>query len=134
MDAIGKTRFEDVWAYIQKHTMPLQRSRVLTQKKGWGKHEGKREYVLFIPDHLDMQNSLNLSPSSIQKYLKAFCDIGILKKMGKSSSKGTNVYTVGFWSVYGEEGERGGTRRNYFLKNTKEVRDVLTKFKVKTKG
>ena len=38
MKAIGKTRFEDIWLYIQTHTMPLQRSRVLAREKGWGQH------------------------------------------------------------------------------------------------
>jgi hypothetical protein len=75
---------------------------------------------------------LNLSRSSIQKYMKAFCDSGILKKLGKFGPRGKNIYAVGFWSVYGEEGEGGGTRRNYFLKNTKEVRESLKKFMVKS--
>jgi hypothetical protein len=132
MNAISKTRFKDVWVHIQKHTMPLQRSRVLAKGKRLGKHKEKREYVLFIPDQIDMENSLNLSRSSIQKYMKAFCDSGILKKLGKSGPRGKNIYAVGFWSVYGEEGEKGGTRRNYFLKNTKEVRESLKKFMVKS--
>jgi hypothetical protein len=132
MNAIDKTRFKDVWVHIQKHTMPLQRSRVLAKEKRLGKHKEKREYVLFIPDKIDMKNSLNLSESSIQKYLKAFCDSGILKKLGKSGARGKNIYAVGFWSVYGEEGEGGGTRKNYFLKNTKEVRESLKKFMVRT--
>jgi hypothetical protein len=132
MNAIDKTRFEDVWLYIQKHTMSFQRSRVLAKEKRLGKHKEKREYVLFIPDKIDMENSLNLSESSIQKYMKVFCDSGILKKLGKFSSRGKNIYAVGFWSAYGEEGEKRGTKRNYFLKNTKEVRESLKKFRVKS--
>jgi len=131
MRAIDKTRFDDVWLHIQKHTMPLQKSRVLAKGKRLGKHKEKQEYVLFSPDQIDMENSLNLSKSSVQKYLKAFCETGILKKLGKFGDRGKNIYAVGFWSVYGEEGEKGGTRRNYFLKNTKEVREALKKFKVK---
>lgn len=103
----------------------------IPRKKGWGQHEKNREYVLFFPDQIDMQNSLNLSKSSIQKYLKAFCDCGILKNMGKYGHRGMNIYAVGFWSVYGKEGEGGGARRNYFLKNTRETREALRKFRVK---
>ena len=132
MNAISKTRFDDVWLYIQKHTMPLQRSRVLAKEKRLGQHKEKREYVLFIPDKIDMKNSLNLSESSIQKYMKAFCDSGILKKLGKFGSRSKHIYVFGFWSAYGEEGEKRGTKRNYFLKNTKEVRESLKKFRVKS--
>jgi hypothetical protein len=64
--------------------------------------------------------------------MKAFCDSGILKKLGKSGPRGQNIYAVGFWSVYGKEGEKGGTRRNYFLKDTKGIREALKKFMVKS--
>jgi hypothetical protein len=142
--ALDKTRFEDVYGYIVRHTLSLRYTINLAEVLGIekyktsvksGKDAGRpvgRTYCLFIPDYPDMVNELSLSKISIQKYLQKFCDIGILKKLRKKDSRGNNIYAAGYWSPYIQKQDKEERiQRIWFLKETPEIKEALRQFKVR---
>ena len=62
--------------------------------------------MLFIADYEAMEEELKLTKNSIQKYLRRFCDIGMIKSLGKLGPRANTVYAVGYYGYYYEEKER----------------------------
>jgi hypothetical protein len=142
--ALEKTRFENVYYYIVKNTLPREDAINLAEELNIekykttvksGEHKGKAiesYYVLFTPEYLDMENELNLSIKSIQKYLQKFCEIDILVNLGKTDSRGNSVYGVGYWSSYTNiKNNEKQLRRILFLKETPEIKESLRSFKIR---
>jgi hypothetical protein len=141
MDALNKTRFEDVYSYIVKHTLPMKEEAKICDKLKLddynaiiktGKKKGKIvkwAYVFFRPDYQDMQNTLGIQKGTIQKYIQKFCEIGILLKMRKEGSRQNYIYAVGYYSTY-KKGKILKNKRNMFLKFTPEMKKALRNFKI----
>ncbi len=91
-------------------------------------HDVERYMVLVIPNFKDIKNKLNMSQSLTQKYLQGMGDVGFIKPIKKSGSHGHMVYAVGYYLPYLEEGEITRYKPNWFLKDTKEMRQALQSF------
>ena len=143
MSAVEKTRFEDVYGYILKNTLSLDAGNNISGELSIENYEtsiksGIRRgtlkqysYVLFIPNYPDMQNELQLSKKTIQKYLLKFCKVGILKKLRKTDARGNSVYAVGYYAPYINKDKEKQVQRILFLKNSPEIRTALRDFKIR---
>jgi hypothetical protein len=134
--------FFPVLRYLINHSYKqFTDSQELADKVGFGKHkhilksgdqkgeEKEYHYVLVQVDKERLINSLGkdriqISKSYIQKYIKAFDDIGILKKLGKHGSHGNNLYAIGYWRTY----KGNSMKREWFLSETKEFKERLRNF------
>lgn len=127
---LDKTRFIDVFNYLQKNTMIHEKGSRLVDKLRLSKHvkEGKEyDYVLVLPDYHDMQIELDITLQTIRLYVNRFVDMGILKELGKEGSRGQKIYGIGYWSFYGSD----SGKRNWFLKETPRMKEMLRNFTVR---
>jgi hypothetical protein len=142
--ALKNTRFYDVFNYLHDNTMTHEKGSKLVDKQGWGKYArgGKEnEYVLVLPDYARMaatlsmkEQSLPIKEQSLRLYVSRFVDMDILRPLGKEGPRGQKIYAIGFWSHYGEgegEQERGRSKRNWFLKETCYLKEMLSNFTVR---
>ena len=145
--SLGKGRFEDIWAYIWKNTIPLPDVVKLCEKynipdhvrmvKGKDKKKDKEDeikgrYVLFQPNIELMSIELNLSKPSIHKYISAIVDLIPLIKLVNHSGKKSAIYGVGYYASYFDK-EKKEMRDNRipFLRNSDEIKEKLRDFKLK---
>jgi hypothetical protein len=141
--ALKKTKFADVYGYITEKTLSYNKAIEFAKEhnienfKKTGKNGeqiGAADgymHVFFSPDYPDMQNELDLSEKSIQKYLKRFCEIGILVKLRKTDARGNNIYSAGYHALYKNDEGKIQTRRILFLKNTPEMKEALRNFNLR---
>lgn len=134
---LDKTRFEDVWGYIWQQTIPLSDTVKICEKKNICDHirivkgkERKCRYVLFQPIYNEMEEALKLGKQSLHKYIKRMVEMGILKQLVLHGNI-SGIYAVGYYSQFRDKDTKEtGDKRNPFLKNSKEMREKLKKFKL----
>jgi hypothetical protein len=145
--SLGKGRFEDIWAYIWKNTIPLPDAVKLCEQyhipdhvrmvKGKNKEKDKKKeiksrYVLFQPNIEHMAIELNLSKPSIHKYISAIADAIPLVKLVNHSGKKSAIYGVGYYASYfDKKNNEMRDNRIPLLRNTYEIKEKLRDFKLK---
>ena len=86
---------------------------------------------MIMPDLDKMSKELQISRSTIEKYLKAFTRIEILKAFKRIGKGGKIVYAIGWRKGYrNSKNKTGGVRKLYYLKNDKEIQIKLATFKL----
>ena len=135
-----RSKFIEVYTNLKKNILPANAETRKIVKEAGGKiweggypaHTGDWEHGIVYPDIQEMSKELKLAESSIQKYLKAFCDAGILKPLPKRILLGGSI-------VYAIEERRGwknpktgesGSRVVPYLKNDKKIKKGLAEFKL----
>jgi hypothetical protein len=138
-----KKLFIPILNYVKNHYLKQNDSREVQNNYGIkdyihvfekGKRAGeeiKADYVIVQLNYEEMIDSISsegyqISIPSVRKYLKAFCDIGILKNLGKRGSNGQNIYASGWWLHYGSSDKR----RVFFLKETNNFKTKLREFEL----
>jgi hypothetical protein len=131
--ALDKTRFHDVWNYIQSHTVPYEKGLhlaqskyVKTKKKTINGHE--RDWVIFIPDYADMMRVLKISKHTIGNYLRNFMKLEIIYNIGKHGENGNIIYALGYWTIYLKKDGTYEYQRIWFLKETPQIKAALRNF------
>jgi hypothetical protein len=137
---LQKTRLADVLNYLEiittkeetnelsKHLPPEKRAKAVRIKSG--SKEGKtvkRDFVLFTISKENAGKYLKMSPSSVQKYIKKFADLGIIKDLGKPGPNSPKIYAYGTWLPFGQN----QMRRNHFLQETSIWKMKLREFLVR---
>ena len=125
-----KTRFEDVYGYIQENTLGIEDTVKKSDRLGIPDYEqGKSRHVLFIPDYVDMEQQIGLKEKMLLKYLQQFSKMEIIKAWGKDGPRGHMIYLVGYWRTYRDKFTRElRNNRIFFLKNDKAFRQKLIGF------
>ena len=92
-----------------------------TQKFDWYKKAGKDGKINSYPhivvkfDATKMASDLVVSEPLVRKYMTAMVKNKFIKKMTRP------YYAIGYWGNHG---------RNFFIKNTPEIRKKLAQFKI----
>jgi len=139
--ALEKTKFFEVFHYIDTHNIDRESPRLPELSKGEmyhttvqsGKNKGKDieyEYAFILVNkkfYEKASQELGLSQISIQKYLQRFCEIGFMKKIIRTGKGGLEwLYADGYWVEF----DRGIYRKIRFLKNSAEMRKALRGFRI----
>lgn len=123
--------------YLCNHRLGWEESRALGRvigavtlqiktKKG---EDVRRILVLAKPDLEDIKNKLNMSQSLIQKYLKGMSESGFIRSVRKLGANKQKAYALGYYLPYSSEtGRMTRYKSNWFLKDTKEMRQALMSF------
>ena len=94
--------------YLCSHTLSYKKSRFVGDKIGAGhyktttkkgEHE-ERTYILIEVDRVNIGIKLGISPSLVHKYAKEMERVGIIKKLGKESSRGKMLYAIGSFQIF----------------------------------
>ena len=86
---------------------------------------------MIIPDLDKMSRELQVSRSTLEKYLRAFTGIGILKAFKRIRKGGKTVYAIGMKRGYrNSKDEGGGVRKLYYLKESREILEKLAAFRL----
>ena len=90
------------------------------------------KYVFVLPDIKDMANKLKISESTVNKYLKAFSEYGVIHRFSRLGLGGKIVYVIGERSYYqNKETKEYKPRIIKYLKSTnKELIKRLGNFKL----
>jgi len=123
--------YAPLYAYIKNNTYSRRESLNLIKDRNIEPYvkEGKRkayDYVLFVPDYEDMSMQLNnLSRSSIYKHLARFKKAGVMWKVGQmkpepNKRRGQDIYGVGYWSEFWNNGTRGYRANLFCVKKNNE--------------
>lgn len=125
-------RINDVLNYIDKNSMHIKDPKLKELAKGnkydrfvkTGSKKGTKEstdYSVFLVNkafYNEAESDLELKQISVQKYLKAFCDIGVLKKLGRTGAGNREMlYADGY--VIGWKTDR--KRKVRFLKESMKM-------------
>ena len=86
------------------------------------------DYILCVPKPKLLARWLGIGERSVQLYLKALVDAGIVIELGKRGPRGKRVFASGFFRPLPVG--IAATKREYFLKDTPEWREVLCRLKV----
>ncbi|RQW88572.1 MAG: winged helix-turn-helix transcriptional regulator [Geobacter sp.] len=96
---------------------------------------GKERYCALLPadlTHEDIAKELGKSAQLVQKYLKAMCDIGVIKRFHQKGRNPFTVYSIGYW-VEWENKQRVMPflqQKKYGKKESPEMYQRLIDFKV----
>jgi hypothetical protein len=126
--ALDKTRFEDVWGYLWRHTWGYSDCIKFHEQRTIPYYKDKHSYVLWKPNFRDMTYELKIKKAQLYQYLGKFQDLDIVIQVHRLA-KGRRIYAVGYFVTYKKDGETQW-QRVPFLKNTKEMRQALREFQI----
>lgn len=123
---LGKFRICDVLNAFDKYLVNHKEDKVIVEEK-YKKAEKEYNYAAFITNDLfynDILGGLKMSKNTLQQYIKAFRDIGVLKMLFKTGKyENIPVYALGYYSLY-----RGNPKLEHFL--TLEMKSKMRQFTI----
>jgi hypothetical protein len=120
---IGNTKFIQIYDYLWKNRVTsLKETRdifyKITKKSELPKSKSEdpsEKYAFVLPDIKDIANKLKISESTVNKYLKAFSEYGVIKRFPKRMGLGGKiVYAIGERQYYLDEGSGSLSQHLFF--------------------
>ena len=122
--------------YVCNHRLSIKESGLLADDIGAGSFSTETKkgdyveytFVLVIPDFEDIENKLDMSLSLIRKYLQGMSKSKFIIPMGKLGPNGQKAYALGYYLPYSEDSKVTRYKPNWFLKDSKDMRQALMNF------
>jgi DNA-binding MarR family transcriptional regulator len=131
MKRIGNTKFFAIYEYLWKNRITsLKETRdifyKITEKSKLSKfksEDSSEKYAYVLPDIVDIANKLKISVSTVNKYLKAFSEYGVIKRFPKRMGLGGRiVYAIGERDYYPDKvTKKSRPRILKYLKSTNKA-------------